>query len=333
MGSNLKIEKFSIAIPIFFISWLLYSAINYPERFAMYAAKGLTTGSVYALIALGIGLIYTTTGILNLAHGEVFMLAAVTSSALLVGVFNATSPSPGNFALLVAVLIFCVAFGASLSAANDLVVFRRLRHAPRIAPLIASLGLALIFQNLGIKINGSGPKKFHSIIPESPPYPSLAPSLEHAGYALIIAVPALFILMRLATRARHGLATAAVSFDKEVAQLMGINVNRTITRGFLIAGAAAAVAGVLYAQEFRSTDYSLGMRIGLLAYAAAIIGGVNRVSGTVFGGFLIGLIESLNIGLPSGLGYRWSETVIYSVFILMLVYRPQGIFGHSQENV
>ena len=333
MDSKRLVLHISRVIPAVFIVWVIYNVIHYPRLFSIFLAKGIMQGAIYALIAVGIGLIYTTTGILNLAHGDIFMLAAVTSTTLLVDILGATSPSLTNYLYLVVVLLICVGLGALLSASVDAVVFRKLRKAPRIAPLIASLGVVLIFQNLGIIINGSGLKKFNSVIPQAPPYPELDPALKHMFYVLLLAVPALLAISYLASRSKNGLAIGAVAHDHGTARMMGINVNKTITRTFLIAGAGAAVAGVIYAQEFRLTDYSLGMRVGLLAYAAAIIGGVNRIGGTIFGGFLIGIIESLNIGIPNALGRNWSETVIYSVFILMLVYRPQGIIGYQENNV
>ena len=125
----------------------------------------------------------------------------------------------------------------------------------------------------------------------------------------------------------------SVAQNYDQAKLVGIDINKTIARAFVIAGAAAGAAGIIYAQQYRMTNYSLGMEVGLISYAAAVIGGINRIKGTIFGGFIVGIIESLSDGLPSGLGYRWSETAIYSVFILMLVYRPQGIFGYEKENV
>lgn len=223
--------------------------------------------------------------------------------------------------------------GALVSLLTELLVFRRLRNANRIASLIASLGIALIIQNAGIKINGSSPKKFESILPEAPPYTSLIPSIERALVVLAFALPIIIIFSYLATRSKNGLAIQAVSANHEVSRLMGINVNKTIARTFLIAGATAGAAGLLYAQEYRISSYSLGMQVGLISYAAAIIGGVSSIRGTIFGGFFVGLVESISNGVPSGLGFRWSETAIYAVFILMSVYRPQGILGDPPENV
>ena len=320
-------------IPIWFIIWLVYSTFRYPYYVGTYVAIGISGGAIYALIAFGFGLIYNTTGMINLAHGEIFMMGAVISSFILVDQLKATSPTTQNWIWLLLMLLFSMLIGSLLSLLTELLVFRRLRHANKIAPLIASLGVALIIQNAGIKINGSGPKKFNSIVPEAPPFTSIIPAIERALVVLALTIPIFILFTHLVTRSKNGLAIRAVSASYEVSELVGVNVNKTIARTFLIAGATAGAAGLIYAQEYRISNYSLGMQVGLIAYAAAIIGGISSVRGTIFGGFFVGILEGLSNGVPSGLGFRWSETAIYAVFILMLVYRPQGILGDPPENV
>lgn len=320
-------------IPWWFVIWAIYSLIKFPYFMAVFTANGIASGAIYALVAFGFGLIYNVTGVLNLAHGEIFMFGAVISTAIFVKILDATEPSTRNWIWFLLVLLAMMCVGALFSWTNEILVFRRLRRANVIAPLIASLGLSLVYQNLGIFINGSGKKLIHTIMPEAPPYVDLVPSLIRALLLLAIAGPILVFFSYLVTRSKNGLAIKAVAGSPEVAQLVGINVNKTIARVFLIAGATAAAGGMLYTQEYRISNYNIGVQIGLISYAAAVIGGISNIRGTILGGFTVGIIEKLSDGLPSGLGYRWSETAIYSVFILMLVYRPQGIFGHPPENV
>lgn len=320
-------------IPIWFAIWVIYGAVNYPFDFTISTITGIASGAIYALIALGFGLIYSTTGLINLAHGEVFMVGAVVSTFLLIEMFDATSPSTTNWILLIIVLFVSMAVSAGLSLTTETVIYRRLRGGNKLAPLIASVGLALVIQNIALKINGSGPKKFDSIVPREPPYPTLLPEIERTLVVLAMAVPIIWACAHLATRSKNGLAIRAISASYEVSSMVGINVNKAIQRTFVIAGIAAGAAGVIYAQHFRISNYSLGVQIGLLAYAAAIIGGVHSIKGTIFGGFFVGITEALSNGVPSGLGYRWSETAIYSVFILMLVYRPHGLLGKKQDEV
>ncbi len=320
-------------IPIWFVIWLTYAAINYPFDFSISAVIGIAKGAIYALIALGFGLIYRTTELINLAHGEVFMIGAVVSTFFLIEVFNATTPSASNWILLIIVLIISMAVSAGLSLSTEVVIFKRLRGGNKLAPLIASIGLALVIQNIALKINGSGPKKFDSIVPRKPAYPTLVPELERTLVVLIFTLPIIFACSYLATKSKNGLAIRAVSESYEVASMVGVNVNKTIQRVFIIAGVSAGAAGVMYSQQFRVSSYALGVQVGLVAYAAAIIGGVHTIRGTVFGGFFVGILEALSNGVPSGLGYRWSETAIFSVFILMLVYRPYGLLGDKPDEV
>lgn len=320
-------------IPLWLIAWIIYSAIKYPFFFSVFFADGIAIGAIYALVAFGFGLIYNVTGVLNLAHGEIFMFGAVISTSIFVKHLHATEPNLRNWIWLFIILLLCMAIGAFFSWTNEVLVFRRLRRANIIAPLIASLGLSLIYQNLGIFINGSGKKTIDTIIPKAPPFLDLPASIERTAILMALVMPLLLFFSFLATRSKNGLAIKAVAANSEISELMGINVNKTISRVFLIAGAAAGAAGILYTQEFRVSNYNLGVHIGLIAYAAAVIGGISNIRGTILGGFAVGLIQELGNGVPSGLGYRWSETAIYTVFILTLVYRPQGIFGYEAENV
>ena len=334
MAKHKYFEYLTKLIPLGFIAWLLYSAVKYPNEFATSFVLGIANGSIYALIAVGFGLIYNTTKILNLAHGEMFMLGAVSSTFFLVELFGATSANLSNFLLLFLAVILAMVLGASVSWLTNVAVFSHLKTKQKMAPVVASLGVALIIQNVAIKWNGSGPKEFASIIPPALPYRAFWPSVERTLVVLIVTLPIILAAIWIITKSRNGLAIRAISDDDATAQLMGINVARTISWTYLIGGACAGAAGVIYAQQFQISNYSLGMEIGLIAYAAAIIGGVGQIKGTVYGGLLIGVVEALSDGVTSGLGYRWSQTAIYAVFILMLVYKPQGLWGTKEsENV
>lgn len=322
-------------IPLSFFLWFIYSTIRYPNEVGTSLVLGIANGTIYALIAIGFGLIYNTTKIINLAHGEIFMLGIVGSTFLLVELLEATSLSITNVGFLAGAVVLAGLFGALVSWLTNFAVFYKLRRSNKIAPLIASLGIALIIQNLAIKWNGSGPKEFASIIPPALPFRAFWPSVERTLVVLAVTLPIIFLAILIINRSKNGLAIRAISDDAQTSELMGINVGKTIGWTFLIAGACAGSAGVIYAQQYQISNYTLGMEIGLLAYAAAIIGGVGQVKGTILGGVFIGIIEALSDGVTSGLGYRWSQTAIYAVFILMLVYKPEGIWGTKSidENV
>lgn len=325
-------EYFTKLIPAWFVIWLVHSAVKYPNEFATSMAIGIANGSIYALIAIGFGLIYNTTKILNLAHGEMFMLGAVGSTFFLVEIFGATSGNLTNFFLLFIAVVLAMVLGASVSWFSNVAVFSHLKTKQKMAPVVASLGVALIIQNAAIKWNGSGPKEFPSIIPPALPHRAFWPSVERTLVVLVVTLPIIFAAIWIITKSRNGLAIRAISDDDDTAQLMGINVGRTINWAFIVGGACAGAAGVIYAQQFQISNYSLGMEIGLIAYAAAIIGGVGHIKGTVLDGLIIGIVEALSNGVTSGLGYRWSQTAIYAVFILMLVYKPQGIWGTKESE-
>lgn len=322
-------------IPLSFSIWFIYSTIRYPNEVGTSLVLGIANGTIYALIAIGFGLIYNTTKIINLAHGEIFMLGIVGSTFLLVELLEATSLSITNVGFLAGAVVLAGLFGALVSWLTNFAVFNKLRRSNKIAPLIASLGIALIIQNFAIKWNGSGPKEFASIIPPALPFRAFWPSVERTLVVLAVTLPIIFLAILIINRSKNGLAIRAISDDAQTSELMGINVGKTIGWTFLIAGACAGSAGVIYAQQYQISNYTLGMEIGLLAYAAAIIGGVGQVKGTILGGVFIGIIEALSDGVTSGLGYRWSQTAIYAVFILMLVYKPEGIWGTKSidENV
>ena len=319
-------------IPLFFISWFVYSLIRYPNEVGTSIALGIANGTMYALIALGFGLIYSTTGMINLAHGEIFMLGAIGSTFILVDIFGAQSLSALNLSLLIVTFVLAAIFGAGLSWLTNVSVFQRLRKSKPTVPLIASLGVTLILQNIAILWNGSGPKKFQSIIPPALPFRAFFPTVERTAVVLLFTLPAIILVIWVINRSKHGLAIRAIADDSSTSVLVGVNVNKSVSWTFIVAGACAGSAGVIYAQQFQISNYTLGMQVGLLAYAAAIIGGVDSIKGTILGGLTIGIVEALSDGVTSGLGYRWSQTAIYGVFILMLVYKPEGIWGTKQHN-
>lgn len=325
-------ENASKLIPLTFISWFIYSLIRYPNEVGTSIALGIANGTMYSLIALGFGLIYSTTRMINLAHGEIFMLGAVGSTFFLIEIFDAQSLSATNVGLLVITFFLAAIFGSSVSWLTNVTVFQKLRRSKSTVPLIASLGVTLILQNIAILWYGSAPKKFESIIPPALPFRAFFPSVERTAVVLLFTLPTIFLVIWVINKSKHGLAIRAIADDSNTSILMGINVNKTVNWTFIVAGACAGSAGVIFAQQYQISDYRLGMQVGLLAYAAAIIGGVDSIKGTILGGLAIGIVEALSDGVTSGLGYRWSQTAIYGVFILMLVYKPEGIWGTKEQS-
>lgn len=314
-------------IPLSLVAWLVYTAVTYPVLFAAFGLLGIAHGAMYALIGLGFGTTYNIGRFINFSHGDVFMVGAVASVWLTSRVLRADSVDTRGILAVAAGVALAALVCAALSCTAERLVFRRLLGAAPFIAVVASVGVALMLQNLGIKWNGSGTRKFDPVVPDIGLYTQLDTVIPHVVGTLVISVPALAVAALVLLRTRFGRAIRAVSDDPDAARLMGINLPRTIVAAFGLAGACAGVAGAVYAQEYHAVSYAIGLKVGLVAYASAIIGGVGRVAGTIAGGLLIGVVESLNAWLPSGLGHRWSQTVIFSVMILMLVYKPQGLLG------
>jgi len=307
--------------------WVGSSAVADPSLFVANTALGISNGAVYSLIAIGFALIYNISQLIDFAHGDVFMFSAVIGTVVLVDIGGAESSTLRNWGWFAVAYVVAISLGTVVSVATDRIVFRRLRSAPTLAPLVASIGVALVLQNIGLKFNGSGPKKIHSVIPEFLYYSTPGPALVRMAIILALTLPIILTAVFYIERSRNGRAIKAVADDIKVAPLMGINVDRVTVWAFAIAGACAGAAGLMYAQEARVVSFQIGMKIGLIGYAAAIIGGVGRIQGAALGGFFIGLVQSLIGWMPNGLGGQWDQTIIFSTLILMLVYKPEGLWG------
>jgi branched-chain amino acid transport system permease protein len=189
--------------------------------------------------------------------------------------------------------------------------------------------MSFILQWVGLRWNGSTPRLWPTVIPEG--------GIEFGEvvlrYATILVVtftvPVLILLSFMVSRTRQGRAMRATAQDQDAARLMGINVDRTIAFTFALGGAMAGAAGLLYLQAVGTTRYDAGFQLGLIAFTAAVLGGIGNLAGAVLGGTLIGVIQGLNDGAPYGLGQKWSQTVVFSILILVMVFKPAGILGHQ----
>jgi branched-chain amino acid transport system permease protein len=316
------------------LAWLTWNFLGGPEQFVSVALDGLSVGALYALIALGYTLVYGIIGLINFAHGDLFMLASVFSSIVLVSWLGADTGSLRNWLLMVAVLAGVMLACAGINAASDVLAYRRLRRAPKLAALITSVGLSFAFRWLGLQLNGPGQRVWPTIIPSG----GIGLGTFTLGYSTIVVtavtVPLLLALIYVVRYTRRGKAMRATSQDRDAATLMGVNVDRTIAFTFALGGALAGAAGLLYFETLGDTNYSGGAQFGLIAFTGAVLGGVGNLLGAVIGGYLIGLIQAFNDGLPHGLGQEWSQSVVFAVLILLLVLRPEGILGRrTVENV
>lgn len=307
--------------------WLGVNLVNDPAQFATVALVGLRNGALYALIALGYTMVYGIIQLINFAHGDLFMLGTLMAALLTTTIFGATEPGLANYGILIVALLVTMAFCSSINVGIERFAYRRLRRAPKLAPLITAVGMSFILQFIGLKWNGSGPKQWQSIIPTDR-YDIGGVVVElRAAVVFLVTIPLLFAMTYLVTKTRQGKAMRATAQDQDAARLMGINVNRTISFTFALGGALAGAAGLMYQQVIGTTSYTLGYQLGLIAFTSAVLGGIGNLTGAVLGGILIGLIQGLNDGLTIGLGQQWSQTVVFTILILLMVYKPTGLLG------
>ncbi len=291
--------------------------------------NGLVQGSVYALVALGYTMVYGILGLINFAHGEVLMVGAMV--AMSVTQKLADSGLPPLLILLIAVLaavVACMILGYGI----ERVAYRRLRNAPRLAPLITAIGMSIVLQNLAMIFWG---REYHA-------FPQLLPNTSHMlggavinDVQLIIVLVALLImagLMLLVHRTRLGRAMRAVAENPSSAALMGVDINGVISATFMIGSAMAAVAGVMVSANYGIVHYYMGFLLGLKAFTAAVLGGIGNLRGAMLGGLLLGLIESLGAGYIGDLtggffGSNYQDVFAFFVLIAVLVFRPSGLLG------
>jgi len=291
--------------------------------------NGLILGSLYALVALGYTMVYGILELINFAHGEIVMLGAMVAVTVL-GVLVALGvPVPLALLLaLAAAMLVCVATGVLV----ERIAYRPLRNAPRLAPLITAIGVSIVLQNLAMIVWG---RQYLSCPPVLDPvvYEWHGASVSNVQL-LIVAVAAVTMgaLLLLVHRTRLGRAMRATAQNREVAGLMGVDVNRVIAATFAVGSALAAVAGILIAAYYGIAHYNMGFLLGLKAFSAAVLGGIGNIPGALLGGLLLGVIESLGAGyigdLTGGfLGSHYQDIFAFLILILVLVFRPSGLLG------
>jgi branched-chain amino acid transport system permease protein len=313
------------------LTWLGINLFKTPYDFLEITLIGVTVGAIYALVALGYTLVYGILELINFAHGDVFMLGAMMAATLTVQVFSLhDNEASGKW---IPIVLLCLPLGmlfcGVLNATVERIAYRPLRGAPRLAPLITAIGMSFILQNVGLAWKGANYVPVPNILPRGDVF-----SVGGADYqwnkliVLLVTVPVLAVLIFLVQETRQGKAMRATAQDSDAAAMMGINVNRTISFTFLIAGALAGAAGLLYALYVTNVRYDQGFQLGLIAFTSAVLGGIGNLPGAVLGALLIGLIQAFNEGLNwHAPGSDWTQSIVFTVLILILVFRPEGLLG------
>jgi len=286
-------------------------------------------------------MVYGIIELINFAHGDIFMIGTLVSISIL-GLFGITSTSsPTGLALVGLLIIACLGsmlVCAVLGVVIERVAYRPLRNSPRLAPLISAIGVSLILEDLGKLWKGITYVSFPQIFPRI--NYSLG-SVNISSVNILVIVVSLLLMVSLqwmVTSTRIGRAMRAVAQDREAAALMGVNVDRIIAITFFIGAGLAGAAGFIYGLEFGSTIFYIGFQLGLIAFTAAVFGGIGNLVGAMLGGILIGVLEALSslipdsnvtgFGLPHG-GDAWHEAIIFAILVLILVFRPSGLLGQQ----
>ncbi len=300
--------------------------------------NGISRGSVYALIALGYTMVYGIIELINFAHGEVFMLGTFTAMSF-VTVFGINDQNPilqdpagVVMVLMLTFLVTMVSMGV-LGMLIERAAYRPLRNAPRLAPLISAIGVSYILQNIGQVWKGPASLSFPRIMQDQIFRISMGDKFliirSQAIVVLLVSVGFTVLLTLFVARTKLGKAMRATAQDQTTSQLMGINVNRTISLTFFIGAALAGAGAVLYGMFIQGTQFTLGNIVGLKAFTAAVLGGIGNIPGAVLGGYLIGIIESASDSVTISGFSNWTNAIVFAVLILILVFRPSGLLGQQ----
>jgi len=284
-------------------------------EFLSYLISGISLGSVYAIIALGYTMVYGIAKMLNFAHGDVIMVGGYVSLLTMQSL-----GLPVWLAILLAMIV-CTLLGVIIEG----LAYKPLRNAPSLAVLITAIGVSYFLQNSALLVWGANPKSYTPIISGAVKLFGGQLSITYISILTVSVCVAIMIALTVFTsKSKMGKAMRACSEDKAAAQLMGINVNRTISTTFAIGSALAAIAGVLLCSSYPTIMPTTGSMPGIKAFTAAVFGGIGSIPGAFLGGILLGIIESL---AKAYISTQLANTVVFGVLIVVLLVRPAGLLG------
>ena len=293
--------------------------------------NGLTLGSMYGLIAIGYTMVYGISGMINFAHGEVFMVGAFGSLIALLTLAHLGIASV-PVALLIA-LVLTAAFTGLWGYAIERIAYRRLRASFRLAPLISAIGMSIFIQNLVQSLQGARVKPLPPMLTGRVSLGAIGGQEIGISAAQILVIGATVTLMAVVTfvvgKTAFGRTQRACEQNRIMAELLGVDVDRTISLTFVMGAALAAVAGLLYTVYYGSIDFFIGFAAGLKAFTAAVLGGIGSLAGAMLGGMLIGVIEALWSAYSD---IQYKDVAVFGILILILLFRPAGLLGQSEEE-
>ena len=301
-------------------------------RFGSNLVAGLSNGSIWALVAIGYTLVYGIVELINFAHGEVFMIGSFVSASFIATLGLTTDTAiPILFLGLLLTLVIAMLGSGSLNTMIERVGYRPLRSAPKLAPLITAVGFSFILQNVGLLWRGGSQEGITDLINSQHQVFSIlgVPITNGDLLAILVTIPLLVAMTAFIGASRLGKAMRATAQDPEAARLMGINVDTTISLTFLIGGMLAGAAGLIYALYQTTIWYFQGFTAGLIAFTAAVMGGIGNVRGAVLGGLIIGFIQQLS---DNRIGSEWTPAIVFAYLVLIMVFKPSGLLGEQTRE-
>jgi branched-chain amino acid transport system permease protein len=285
---------------------------------------GLTRGSIYALIALGYTMVYGIIELINFAHGEIYMIGAFT--ALIVAGVLAMSGMSGLSVLILASVV-AVIYSAAYGFTVEKVAYKPLRHASRLSPLISAIGMSIFLQNYVLLAQTSDFLPFPNLLPDLPFLANYVGFIGSTEFIIIGTTAVIMVLLTLLIKfTRMGKAMRATAQDRNMAMLVGVNVNRVISNTFIIGSALAAIGGVLIASHVGRINFYIGFLAGIKAFAAAVLGGIGSIPGAVLGALVLGCTESFATGYVSS---DYEDVFAFVLLIVILIIKPSGLLGHK----
>jgi len=293
---------------------------------------GLSNGAIWALVAIGYTLVYGIVELINFAHGEIFMIGSFISASI-IGTLGLTVDSsflPVFFGLVAALIVAMIGAG-TLNVLIERVAYRPLRSAPKLAPLITAVGMSFILQNVGLLWKGGNQQGVPDLLDAQ--HTLLTPfgvTIENADIlSVVVTIPLLIVMTTFINRSRLGKAMRATAQDPEAARLQGINVDTTISMTFLIGGMLAGAAGLIYAVYQTTIWFFQGFTGGLIAFTAAVMGGIGNLRGAVLGGLIIGFIQQMS---DNRIGSQWTPAIVFAYLVLIMVFKPSGLLGEQTRD-
>jgi branched-chain amino acid transport system permease protein len=292
--------------------------------------NGITTGALYALVALGFSMVYGVLKLLNFAHGDLYMVGAYIGFFVIRWFGGPTALAIPVPLLLVIMFVLAGGLVGGLGVAIERFAYRPLRNAPRIAPLITAIGISFFLENSALLLFGAQYRIYNT-----PDFISFSSGIRIGSVSidavqimsLLLALLLMVGLRLLVSRTRLGRQMRAVAVDREAAEMLGINVNFTIAATFFIGSALAGIAGVMAGLLFNQVTSTIGFLVGLKAFTASVVGGIGSIPGAMLGGLLIGVAESFITGYLSSL---YSDLLVFALLIVVMLVRPSGLLGQVQ---